>query len=583
MQQQLFLESQAVVEFIKTFSFRKSILSIKHDNTTIIDILQDLSSQIYKAQDAEHEFLKSIEVKNLAELQARLDAANEDKAISNLQNVKINEQHSLGVENNDTSSSTIVQVIKQAINKESLDDDSINNLAIEIANQMANETESYYSGNKHERSSKKKNNDNSLFDKNKLADELAKAFKKGGQKIQSKQYSKDFRKMFIDEFINQAKNIEINGGTIKIDYTNFGAPNALPKKGEQLKSYPYYNLTEKDQKIALNDVDLWERFKDFMSKESLDHKKIIKDSIEEIGRKEIISKSQSYNDLIGIMGELQALCFFKIVLGNKEGRLKHTALERKNGKQLDIDILLNNIGIQVKNYKAYSHGKGYHIRQDLTWSQLESEERYGSNNQQFNDIKQFFITRAYNQPISKAQQWYKDFYGNFSKTGVSYEIIKSYFASTLNKILPLRTVYELTEDADALDTDSVFWLFGGEFIVPTSVILQCILDRIIDFLDLRSTYFRSLPISNKPGYNERRENNYAKIMQTLSMYPISENKGENLKWSPEVRVNPDKAPSVQEVLDAIQGLHFDFNISIGDLKRYIDKQVISSSTIVKKK
>jgi hypothetical protein len=116
-----------------------------------------------------------------------------------------------------------------------------------------------------------------------------------------------------------------------------------------MNRYPYFALTPEEQQEAIANVPLWKNFKlaitsctsDPRAKSALNW---VLDNEMKVG--EFVSAGGSYNDIIGILGELQGLAIMKYLVPNDStAQTRFLGHElNKDGKKIGIDLALNHIG-----------------------------------------------------------------------------------------------------------------------------------------------------------------------------------------------------------------------------------------------
>ena len=264
--------------------------------------------------------------------------------------------------------------------------------------------------------------------------------------------------------------------------------------------YPYYCLTEKQEKEARNLSTkksrlVWEQFVEHLVTVAG-----IKDDPRAYQVLDWLTPSafikKDYNGVKGILGEVQML-FIAIKLTNKKVQILGSGplanLKTKNKAELGTDVLLNStLGIQVKNYTM--HNSVYQLsKTGLSWDYIQS--KIGRSDNTLIAIGNFYSTYSYNIPTTEKKfktesfSEYQNMYKNaFATKGNSlWSSTQSFFAANLDKFLTLSEAYDVvfsgvtdSEKHELMDRryDNAFYFFGGKTLIPTSYILRLLSQRI---------------------------------------------------------------------------------------------------------
>jgi hypothetical protein len=178
---------------------------------------------------------------------------------------------------------------------------------------------------------------------------IKKTKKKGGKVELLYQFSSSVKRSL-------AKDLHIKG-KIQTEADEDDIAITLTPEGEEkatLNHYPYFALTPNEQTLAKQDTETWRKFKlvikSLVSDNSI--KATIGEVMEEMGVGAFVESGGSYNDIVGILGELQGLVIIRCLIPNGvtyQSRFLGHELNKK-GQKIGIDLALENIGFQVKNY-----------------------------------------------------------------------------------------------------------------------------------------------------------------------------------------------------------------------------------------
>jgi hypothetical protein len=544
---QLFMTGRQVGDFIRGFALGR--LNISSTNSTINELIVKLHKMESDALAAESHFYNMLNVDGLEALQARLDGINSDPGLRQLTNRGFRETDwgQTMLEKETSSTSSVMEYFNKVI-------DDTDWLDVEgFAENVANSMSDYYNKSKKEgggiRAVNKGGGRRVLIKKEVLKQDLIEALK--GNKEFSSTYARDLKTYL------QTKEVKIkNPYEQEIDVTltlprDSRFPTVPPKN--KIIGFPYYHLTPEEQKRAMGDnkvaLKVWSDFVDFLSGGS-QYSREIAECMGYMGKKAFVLSCGSFSDVIGILGELHAMVSLFILGNGNIPDFKGHDLE--DGKKVNLDVLLQGFGFQVKNYYGYSGG--YHIHESYTWKQLESRDIIDG---EYDWIKQFYITQAFNQPNKKYEEEpsfknYESFYQNFldQKGGSVNNAINAYLAANLDKLIPLKRLLEIS-GVEEISANTVFWLFGGKVIIPTSVLCGVLRDRI--------EKFRAELISgSKTAFTDFRVN----VNGSYSKHNI---------W--DGTTSPPDGVDYSFVENALGGLHFDFNIYLSNLTDYIKRSI----------
>lgn len=270
------------------------------------------------------------------------------------------------------------------------------------------------------------------------------------------------------------------GITVKTHYDNDSIIVEYNDQNEavsaKLKSYPYFALNQEQQKDAMHNVELWNKFKlalrSCVSEPALQY--TIEEAMVQMGLESFVSTGGSYQDIVGILGELQGMVILKYLTkqNSKAEFLGHVLDE--GGKKIGIDLALEGIGFQVKNYATIQTNTGdevLNLGKDYTLKGfLNVVERALYDQEARPALEQFYAISAYHLTADK----------DFKETrerldALQNEELPRLYHGAVADLLPLKSLNLL----DGRNMRNVFYLIGGTKVLPVSAILT----RFINFLN----------------------------------------------------------------------------------------------------
>jgi hypothetical protein len=175
----------------------------------------------------------------------------------------------------------------------------------------------------------------------------------------------------------------------------------------------------------------------------------------------------SQQDVIGIFGELQTMVILAILCpGTKPSFLGH---EKIGGKKIGVDVALETVGFQVKNYHMYGEkgtDQGIHLRGDYTLNNFLSKLNGAFGSNQINVLRNYYAITVYHLQATKA----------FQRVIRRYKPINAkldnLYHGAIDNFLPLQEITVNIENEAQRDVQNLFYLIGGERIVPVSKIIN---------------------------------------------------------------------------------------------------------------
>lgn len=238
----------------------------------------------------------------------------------------------------------------------------------------------------------------------------------------------------------------------------------------KLNYYPYYlwqDYTAEEQKELLEDKEIWEKFKKQVANCCPEYSDVIKQQMEIMKIESFATAATSQQDVIGILGELQTMVILAILRpGIKSSFLGH---EKIGGKKIGVDVALETVGFQVKNYHMYGErdiDQGIHLRGDYTLNNFLSKLNGAFGSNQIDVLRNYYAITVYHLQATKA----------FQRVIRRYKPINtkldSLYHGAIDNFLPLQEITVKIKNEAQRDVQNLFYLIGGERIVPVSKIIN---------------------------------------------------------------------------------------------------------------
>ncbi len=425
--------------------------------STILNRKQELEGMKAQAEAKEQQAYQLLKVKNLRQLQFKVDTIN--KNLLTFSNAALSKMPIVKAAEGKT-----YQEIEDALFEQIQSEKIFDDLGIDFKSEMGRTAEDVVA------------EEFSEFVKKIRGISSTQAGAKLKQAAESRNWKKKGRflkgyKKELEAFINMSKESTYE---YKIDLT-FTAPE--DNATTNITYYPYAFLTPEQKAKAMNmstltDKQIWKQFKDQMAvcAGQYDYlvRRLMGDGVNSAFRVSDFFVENSAG-IKGILGELQTAIIFSALTGQDATFFGNTM---EDGKKVGVDIALENIGFQVKNYKIIQSDKweGFSLGQTMTLSLFLSKlQQAGLSGDTVQDLKTFYTLKAYN-----------------IETTDDYASTASYIDSLGKKIhywlqgygtafLPLGA-YNVGED---LSISNVFYFVGGQRILPISYII----DAYIRYLD----------------------------------------------------------------------------------------------------
>lgn len=238
----------------------------------------------------------------------------------------------------------------------------------------------------------------------------------------------------------------------------------------EIKAYPYFAGDKPLTREELDNKKVWDFFKQELGKLAPRYKRIIMDTVEEMGPSAFIAYNE--NDIKGIFGELQLLVILNVI-GWRKKKAKFTGHMRNNlagSAKIGIDALLDEIGFQVKNYSGYykdNDFQGINLHHNWTLSYFLSKIQELPTM----EIGDFYALSSFHQQQDKS-------FADVTESFKSMELtLKQAYIGFIDRFLPFSEQVQI-EDLPETTMRNLFWFIGGDKIVPTSKIIGAYLNRL---------------------------------------------------------------------------------------------------------
>lgn len=231
-------------------------------------------------------------------------------------------------------------------------------------------------------------------------------------------------------------------------------------KDSELRGYVEYQLTENKNKYDLND-----------SKASIK----------------------------GFLGEVHAAATIDYLFNNKGLAIPTGKIKNLQGREIPIDIIFEEYGFQVKNYRLIE-GSFKNIRRegDAMGAANFITERLRPSASIADIMIDFFGSYQFNQPIENASDRYKQIYARFSQNELTSKIFNGY----LDNILKISDDFSSINNLGIFKTPNLYFntfFIIGDKIVPSSKILQAIKEVLVDFGNKKNSISSRFWISAPDG------------------------------------------------------------------------------------
>lgn len=239
--------------------------------------------------------------------------------------------------------------------------------------------------------------------------------------------------------------------------------------------YPYYNLTPQQKAEAMSDATTWATFKRKISSLAPQYSSRIYTFMEQIGKEPFFAASPA--NIQGIMGELGAMVMLSVLAPGLPVTYTGNLLNQYDsmkGQQLGVDVFLDDIGFQVKNYTGYGVGgspTGINLRGEYTLDNFADKIEGASE-----DVREIEVLNYFHVQVSS------DFSGIRGAIDAIHENLNHLYAGSIDQFMPFQQTVQLLQNGPIETQRNLFYLIGGTKIIPTSKIINayCIqLERVL--------------------------------------------------------------------------------------------------------
>ena len=306
---------------------------------------------------------------------------------------------------------------------------------------------------------------------------------------------KDFKKQFnfsgktlklnkMSSTYSKAFNLIVSEsrGADQAEYTGYNIDVQWVEEGkvDTLNYYPYYALTPEQQTQALSDTTTWENFKRKISGLAPQYSLQISQFMEQIGKQPFFAASPA--NIQGIMGELGAMVMLSVLAPGMPVFYTGDKLNQYDsfkGQQLGVDLFLDDIGFQVKNYGGYGVGSsptGINLKGSYTLDNFANKIE-GSGF----DIKEIEVLSKFHISVSQGFSGIREVLDQLQNN------LDALYSASIYNFMPFEQQVQLLNDDQTLTEvqthRNLFYLIGGTKIVPTSNIINAYyiqLQRVLD-------------------------------------------------------------------------------------------------------
>ena len=275
---------------------------------------------------------------------------------------------------------------------------------------------------------------------------------------------------------------------------------------QKLNYYPYYGLSQEEKEEVKKNEVLWNKFVKAVGQCAPMISSQVEDAMRNMGKAAFINAGGSYADIVGVFGELQALVFLRS-FNISSNRVKYFANDTNNqGQKIGIDMALEDIGFQVKNYYSYGapgQNEGINLRGTYklnTFLDMLSDNPVVGGNKE--EIEMFYALSAFHIAIHE----------NFMPVEHWMDVIKTenlpnLYNAAVAEILPVKQISWINEEMGELSGQNYFYIIGGTRILPVSYILNL---YVLFLKDLKNNlYNRRLISSHISKYKGKNYKDYA--------------------------------------------------------------------------
>ena len=254
-----------------------------------------------------------------------------------------------------------------------------------------------------------------------------------------------------------------------------------------------------------------------------------------MGKESFISTGESYGDIVGILGELQAMAFLLYLGASKSvfpKFLAHATTDKK--AKIGTDIVLDNIGFQIKNYNTYGSpeqgNEGFQTSSKYTLNNFLDIISAAPHIAPLREkIQEFYAISAYHiamhEDFNNIRSWIDH---------VQNDQLPNLYHSAISELLPVKQIEWINEQTQENGVaTNAFYLVGGRRILPVSKILGLYI-KFLEKLQQNEQQTKLISMNRKTGgikydgtetykdYYEQKEgyffSGYKNIANDISIY-----------------------------------------------------------------
>ena len=243
-----------------------------------------------------------------------------------------------------------------------------------------------------------------------------------------------------------------------------------------LTSYPYYKLKRKspeEAKRISEDEEIWHNFVQMVSS-CVDGKMSpwVKSAMFSMGKRAFITTGESYGDIVGVLGEVQALAFLQMLGVKNTVSPEFLGHATSNKLKVGVDVALEGIGFQIKNYNTYGSSEtkdeGIMMKSKYTLKNFLDVICAAPHVSSLRDkLEEFYAISAYHVVV------HEDF-NNIRKwiDHLQRDQLPNLYHSVISELLPIKQIDWVNEQTEQSGiATNAFYLIGGQRILPVSKIL----------------------------------------------------------------------------------------------------------------
>lgn len=311
--------------------------------------------------------------------------------------------------------------------------------------------------------------------------------------------------------------VSIENGVPKLTIDWVGASSRMIKKLYKITKTALDNFNQKagaSQQLSPLPTDknqiidaLWNAISPFLHDPQI--KPIVEQEMMSQSSRMTYDVNRSISSIIGYLGEVHLNVLLKILLGDKNATVQNTGNLRDTVKneEIGIDTILNGYGFQVKNYNIINGRLSFDDKHAYTGSMSSLMSRMMGDLPMHYDqmIAELYGTVQFNQPYNPQDNPENDTYNECyeqMKTLAKGDAIE-YFRYNIDRISRIDQAFSVKDHPIFGNTDLYFntFFFVDKKLVPSSAILKTII-RVLDNKINESAYRFQMKVKfeQQPNY-----------------------------------------------------------------------------------